>query len=140
VAMVVSLVAFLAVSRYIEANEYRMAVVAAVTIVAWLAATYLTAPERRETLEAFYCKVRPGGPGWGPMARAHPHVRPDGHLGLSVAAAILGAGMVYCTIPAVGLLLFGEVGKGALALGGAAACAAGVVVLLRRIGWGRVVG
>jgi solute:Na+ symporter, SSS family len=139
VAMVVSLVAFLVVSRYIEANEYRMAVVAAITIGAWLAATYLTAPERRETLEAFYCKVRPGGPGWGPVARAHPQVRPDGHLGLSVAAAVLAAGIVYCTLPAVGLLLFGELGKGALALGGAGACAAGVVLLLRRMGWGRVV-
>jgi len=139
VAMVVSLVAFGVVSRYIEANEYRMAVVAAITICAWLVATYVTPPERRETLEAFYCKVRPGGPGWGPVARARPEVQPDGHLGLSVAAALLAAGIVYCTLPAVGLLLFGEIGKGMLALGGAGACAVGVVLLMRRIGWGRVV-
>jgi len=73
------------------------------------------------------------------MARARPEVQPDGHLGLSVAAAILAAGIVYCTLPAVGLLLFGELGKGMLALGGAAACAAGVVLLMRHMGWGQVV-
>ena len=139
VAMVVSLGAFVVVSRFVEANEYRMAIVAGVTIAAWLAVTFVTAPERRDTLEAFYRKVRPAGPGWGPVARALPDVQPDRHLGLSILAALLAAGIVYCTIPAVGLLLFGEYGKGALALTGAAACAAGVVVVLRRIGWAQIV-
>jgi Na+/proline symporter len=139
VAMVVSLGAFVVVSRFVEANEYRMAVVAGVTIAAWLAVTFVTAPERRDTLEAFYRKVRPAGPGWGPVARALPDVQPDRHLGLSVLAALLAAGIVYCTIPAVGLLLFGQYGKGALALTGAVACAAGVVVVLRRIGWAQIV-
>ena len=139
VAMVVSLGAFVVVSRFVEANEYRMAIVAGVTIAAWLAVTFVTAPERRDTLEAFYRKVRPAGPGWGPVARALPDVRPDRHLGLSILAALLAAGIVYCTIPAVGLLLFGEYGKGALALAGAVACAGGVVVVLRRIGWAQIV-
>jgi Na+/proline symporter len=138
-AMVVSLGAFVIVSRFIEANEYRMAVVAGITIVAWLGVTYLTAPEHRDTLETFYRKVRPAGFGWGPVARALPDVRPDRHLGLSILAALLAAGIVYCTIPAVGLLLFGEYGKGALALTAAAACAAGVVLVLRRIGWAQIV-
>ncbi|MFX0008619.1 MAG: hypothetical protein ACFFAV_18065, partial [Candidatus Hermodarchaeota archaeon] len=77
--------------------------------------------------------------GWAPIARAHPDVQPDSHLGLSVVAAVLAAGIVYCTLPAVGLLLFGEIVKGGLALCGAAACTAGVVLLLKRIGWARLV-
>jgi hypothetical protein len=57
-----------------------------------------------------------------------------------VAAAVLAAGIVYFTLPAVGLLLFGEIGRGALALVGAAACAVGVVLLARRMGWDRIAG
>lgn len=139
-AMIVSFGAFLVVSRFVESNEYRMAVVALVTILAWLAATFLTPAERKETLDAFYRKVRPAGPGWGPIARAHPGIPRDGHLGLSLVAALLASGIVYCTLPAIGLLLFGETARGLLALTGAIACAGGVVLVLQRIGWGRVVG
>jgi Na+/proline symporter len=40
-----------------------------VTTAAWLAATFLTRPEAPEVLEAFYRRVRPGGPGWRAVAR-----------------------------------------------------------------------
>ncbi len=140
VAMIASLVSFIVVSRFIEANEYRLAVVAGVTIVAWLSATYLTRPESKETLEAFYRRVRPGGPGWAPVATSAPDVRADRHLGSSVLAAVLAAGIVYCTLPAIGLFLFGDYWKGALASLGAFACAIGVILLVRRIGWARVTG
>jgi hypothetical protein len=139
-AMIVSLVAFLAVSPFVATNEYRMAVVAGVTIVAWLVVTWITPPESPETLERFYRKVRPGGPGWGPQARAHPEVEVDRRLGLSLGAAVLAAGVVYCTLPAIGFILFGAYLKAALTLAGAAACGAGVVMLVKKIGWGRVVG
>ncbi len=139
VAMVASLIGFIIVSGFVEAIEYRLAVVAALTIAAWLTATYLTPPEGESTLRAFYRKVRPAGPGWRPIARTLPEVRGDGHLGLSVVAALLAAGIVYCTLPAIGLILFGSYGKGMLVLSGAVACAGGVVLLLRRIGWERVV-
>jgi Na+/proline symporter len=73
VAMIASLAFFIVVSRFVESNEYRLAIVAGLTIVTWLAATFLTAPENRETLERFYRAVRPGGPGWRPLA----HLAPD---------------------------------------------------------------
>ncbi len=139
-AMVASLVAFIGVSRWIESNEYRLAVVAAITIAAWLAATYLTSPERPETLAVFYRKVRPAGSGWKPVATLHRDVTSDDRLGLSLAAAVLAAGVVYFTLPAVGLLLFGEIGRGAVALVGATACAAGVLLLARQMGWERIAG
>ncbi len=138
VAMIASLVFFVAVSRFVESNEYRLAIVAALTIVAWLAATFLTAPERRETLEAFYRKVRPGGPGWSPLARAAPDVEPDPHLGLLLVAAILAAGIVYLTLPGIGLLIFGDYVSSALCFAAAVLCAAGVLVIMRRVGWGRI--
>ena len=49
--------------------EMQTLVVAAVTIVTWLAVTWLTPPEDEDVLVAFYRKVRPGGPGWAPIAR-----------------------------------------------------------------------
>jgi len=35
-----------------------------ITTIVWIATTFLTAPETKETLRTFYKKTRPGGPGW----------------------------------------------------------------------------
>lgn len=138
-AMVASLVFFVIVSNFVETSEYRLVIVAGLTIVAWLAATFLTQPESRETLTAFYRKVRPNALGWKPIAELTPEVEPDRHLGLSVLAAMLAAGIVYLALPGIGLVIFGEYGKAVLCLGGAVLCAVGVVMTLQRIGWERVV-
>jgi SSS family solute:Na+ symporter len=135
VAMIASLVFFVVVSRFVESNEYRLAVVAGLTIVAWLAATFITAPESRETLERFYRAIRPGGPGWRPLARGAPEVEPDRHLSLLLLAAVLAAGIVYLTLPGVGLLIFGNYGKAVACLAGAAGCACGVLIVMRRVEW-----
>ncbi|MEL6764166.1 MAG: sodium:solute symporter family protein, partial [Cyanobacteria bacterium J06607_6] len=42
----------------------RLLVIAGITTVIWVATMLLTAPETDETLERFYNKVHPGGPGW----------------------------------------------------------------------------
>ena len=41
-----------------------LAVTVAVTTVVWIVATFVTKPEPAPVLEAFYKRVRPGGPGW----------------------------------------------------------------------------
>ncbi|UCF18986.1 MAG: Na+:solute symporter, partial [Gemmatimonadota bacterium] len=140
VAMIASLGFFLIVSGFVESNEYRLALVAALTIAAWLTATFLTAPEERETLLAFYERVRPGGPGWHPLAKLAPEVEPDRHLGLQLLAALLAAGIVYFTLPALGQLIFGYYGRALLSLLAAATCGLGVWLVMRRVGWGRLVG
>jgi hypothetical protein len=127
------------VSPWIDSTEQRLAVVAALTIAAWVTATFLTRPEKMEILVPFYRKVRPGGPGWGPVARLSPETVPDSNLGASVVAALLAAGIVYLTLPAVGLLIFGEYARAAACLLGAGACAAGVFAALRRAGWEELV-
>ncbi len=139
VAMVASLVFYLGVSPWIDSTEQRLAVVAALTIAAWVTATLLTPPEKMEILVPFYRKVRPGGPGWGPVARQSPETVPDRNLGASVVAALLAAGIVYFTLPAVGLLIFGDYGRAAACLLGAGACAVGVFAALRRVGWAELV-
>ncbi len=71
-AMAASLAYFLVVSRFVESNERRLAVVALLTLVTWLLVTFLTRPERTEVLEAFYARIRPGGRGLAADRREAP--------------------------------------------------------------------
>jgi Na+/proline symporter len=138
-AMAASLVYFLIVSRFVVANERRLAVVAILTIATWLAVTFLTGAERSDVLEKFYARIRPGGGGWGPVASRLPDVEVDRNLGKSVAAAFLATGVVYLTLPGIGFLLFGNHGAAAASLGGALTCAACVYFLVRNVGWEKIV-
>jgi hypothetical protein len=138
-AMVSSLVYFLIVSRFVESNERRLALVALLTIATWLAVTFLTKPEKSEVLEGFYERIRPGGGGWGPIAAKLPEVDVDRNLGRSVAAAFLATGVVYLTLPGIGLLLFGGTRAAVACLGGALGCGALAYGLVRSVGWERIV-
>jgi SSS family solute:Na+ symporter len=112
--------------------------VAASTAV-WLATTWLTPPEPRETLVAFYRRVRPGAALWGPIAAAAPDVPPtrDGLFNLMDWAA--GCVLVYSTLFGVGKILFGEPVLGVAIL--AVAAVSGYLIYrdLERRGWRSVV-
>jgi hypothetical protein len=123
----------------VESNERRLAVVALLTLVTWLLVTFLTRPEKTEVLEAFYERIRPGGGGWGPIAAGLPHVDVDRNLVKSVAAAFLATGVVYLTLPGMGHLLFGEMTGATLSLGGALACGSLAYLLVRNVGWEKIV-
>jgi hypothetical protein len=114
-------------------------VIVGVTTVAWLAVTLLTPPTEAATLQRFFRRVHPGGPGWAPVARAVPDVRPDKGLGRLAVDWLAGVVLVYCTLFAVGKLLFGTYTSGLLYL--AVAVGAGAVILrdLSRRGFGTLV-
>ncbi|MFY9341461.1 MAG: sodium:solute symporter family protein [Planctomycetota bacterium] len=114
------------------AGEYASLLVAAVTLVLWLSATLLTKPEPRAHLVAFYRRIRPDGPGWGPVAADAPDVRPDGGLGRAVLCAVLGTTVIWLCLPGIGALIFGEWGKAAGCLGGAAVAAWAMLALAPR--------
>jgi SSS family solute:Na+ symporter len=101
-------------------SHIKLLVIAVSTILIWLLVTFITPPEPDKTLDAFYRKVHPGGPGWRPVAARNPSVRPDRDLGLSIVAALLATGIVYATIPGVGYVIFGHwsnaIGCGVVAL------------------------
>lgn len=107
--------------------EYTSLLVATVTLVVWVSVTLLTRPEPREHLIAFYRRIRPDGPGWGPIAAAAPEARPDGRLGRNLLCALLGTTVVWLTLPGIGAVLFGEWARAGACLGGAAV--AGIAVL-----------
>ncbi len=131
VAMVGSLVVFVGVKLWQDdlpvkermATEYASLLVAGITLVLWLTATLLTQPEPREHLATFYRRIRPDGPGWGPIARIAPEVRPDGGLGRSLLCAILGTVTIWLTLPGIGAVIFGRYGEGAALLAGAGVAA-----------------
>ena len=84
----------------------------AATTAAWLAATLLTRPEAPETLERFYQRARPGGPGWRAVAArlgfAEDRI-PGGAL--SWVNWVAGWLAVYATLFGIGQLVIGTFGR-----------------------------
>ncbi len=105
----------------------------------WLAATFVTAPEKEEVLLSFYRRVRPSAAFWGKIARkaADVPVQHDGACNL--LDWICGCLLVYMTLFGVGKLIFGHLllGSGLLVL---ALLAGGVIYWdLNRRGWKTIV-
>ena len=111
------------------AEEYTSLLVAFVCCGLWLAATFATRPEPMAHLQAFHRKVRPDGPGWGPVAARSPDVRPDGTLGRGILCAVLGTTVIWLTLPGIGAVLFGHATQAVACLSGALVAA----VLLFRL-------
>lgn len=125
--------------QFAAPTEVQTAIVAIPTILTWLLATFVTPPESEEVLLKFYRQVRPGGPGWKPLARLAPEVQVDRNLGASILASVLGAAVIYLTLPAIGWLLFGRYLQAGVALAAAAACGVATYQLMKRMGWNQVV-
>jgi solute:Na+ symporter, SSS family len=94
-----------------------LAVTVAVTTVAWIVATFVTKPEPAPVLEAFYKRVRPGGPGWRRISEQlgfGPEQIPGGKLAwLNWVAGVVA---VYATLFGIGKIVFGEWGAGLIML------------------------
>ncbi len=96
-----------------NANAVVMLGTVAVTTVAWLAATWLTQPETDAVLDAFYRRVRPGGPGWRHVAiRTGFGREPLAGGWRAWANWLAGVAAVYSALFGIGKLIFGppEVG------------------------------
>ena len=128
-AMAAALVAFSALTGFrvfdpTDALEgaYLMLATTAFTTVAWVAATFLTAPTDEATLVAFYRRVRPGGRGWARVARAA-GLEPEPVAGgaLSWVNWAAGVASVYGALFGVGKLIFGSYLEAAAYLGVAVA-------------------
>jgi len=105
-----------------NADAWVMIVTVAVSTVVWLGITLLTRPEPEATLEAFYRRVRPGGPGWARVSRRAGFGRepiPGGALAWT--NWIAGVVAVYASLFGIGRLVFGDMGAGLALLGLAAA-------------------
>jgi len=98
-------------------QSYVMLITVAVSTVVWLSVTYLTAPEPDSKLEAFYQRVRPGGPGWRRISARLGYDResiPGGALAWTTWLA--GIVAVYASLFGIGKLVFGELVNGLVLL------------------------
>ena len=105
----------------------RLAVTAFGSAAVWLPVMFLTRPESEETLETFYRRARPGGPGWR-RVRRRLELAPVSRLGSDLVrtafAAMLLFGAMFLTGGAV-------LGKPAVAGASAAAAVVGLAGLWR---------
>jgi len=113
-------------------GDYTLALVAGLTLPAWLIVTFLTPPEKEATLLRFFRQTHPGGPGWNPIRRLAPEALPDRDLPRGFACVALGVAVVFLTLPGLGFLIFGQSVKAVICLGLAAACFLAISALLKR--------
>jgi len=113
-SFVVSLIAFQVIpGRFApgdpNADATIMLVTVAISTVVWLTVTFMTAPEPDSTLEAFYKRVHPGGPGWRRIA-AQAGFPGEGIPGGALAWTnwIAGIVAVYATLFGIGKMIFGQ--------------------------------
>ncbi|MGQ0561427.1 MAG: sodium:solute symporter family protein [Gemmatimonadota bacterium] len=89
-------------------GAYLMLATTVVTTIVWLTVTLLTAPTARETLLAFYRRVRPGGPGWRRVQQELGlPAEPIAGGALSWINWLAGVVAVYATLFGIGKLIFG---------------------------------
>lgn len=114
----------------------RLLVIASITTVIWVMAMLLTAPETPETLDRFYQKIRPSGPGWNPQRlRAgepaiqyvsfkrglqfnfeQPGIVPEQNLVLQLQQVVAGLCLLFGSMFAIGGFLLFQSGVGWLSL------------------------
>ena len=115
----------------------RLSVIAGITTLIWITVMLITPPESPETLDRFYRKVHPGGPGWNPQrirAGEHPiryltlnsqgirlnlhtlGVVPEQNLILQIQQVIAALGLLFGSMFAVGGFLLFQAGVGWSAL------------------------
>ena len=88
---------------------------ALLTTVVWIAATYFTPSDDKETLRNFVKKVNPGGPGWAKYSdgvSTEPWPVPNGILSM-----VLGCTAVYGFLLGVGQLIYGHTDSGLMICG-----------------------
>ncbi len=86
-----------------------------ITTIAWLIATFATAPTDHKTLLNFYKLVKPASAGWMPVINRglenHSLVEKEieaGQLPLEIAAMFIGCVTVYASLFATGYWIYGE--------------------------------
>ncbi len=80
---------------------WRLIVTTGVTALAWITVMYRTAPESEATLNEFYRRIRPGGPGWLRQRQAT-GLAPLQDLGWECQRTLAGVGLLFGTMLGVG--------------------------------------
>ncbi|MCX6138346.1 MAG: Na+:solute symporter [Ignavibacteriales bacterium] len=114
---------------------YLLLVTVAITTAVWLSVTFLTAPEPKETLLAFYRRVRPNAKMWGPIAAEATDVAPTKDGIFNLINWLGGVVMIYAALFGFGKIVLGEMVHGLLFLLVAAIFAAIIYRNMNKRGW-----
>jgi Na+/proline symporter len=118
-SFVVSAICFVTVpGRWFPVDDPRndsaiMLITVAISTVIWVGVTFATQPESDGVLDAFYQRVRPGGPGWVRISERLGYGResiPGGALAWT--NWIAGIIAVYATLFGIGKIVLDEFGAG----------------------------
>lgn len=102
---------------------FSTALTVAVSVPVWITVTLATKPVRREHLESFYRRVRPGGPGWRAVSREIPGSEQDGPGWREVIGIVSGVLAINSVLVGTGKIVLGDIRTGmTLAAVAAAAC------------------
>jgi Na+/proline symporter len=116
----------------VPATESLIITVVTTTII-WVATAFLTPPTDRETLLAFYRKVRPAGPGWREIrAEAGVTAAPDS-LPQALLGWVLGCTFIYAALFGTGSFLYGRTAQGVFWLVCFVIAAGGLLRLVPRL-------
>ena len=117
-SFVVSSIAFRTVPQMFPAGDANadatiMLVTVGVSTLVWVTVTFMTSPEPDAVLDAFYRRVRPGGPGWRRISEKAGFGR-EGIPGGALAWTnwIAGIVAVYSTLFGIGKVIFGHTAQG----------------------------
>lgn len=95
--------------------DYKLLWIVLFTTITWVAATYLTKPEKKETLFSFYKKIQPGGPGWKPVVdqaqSEGKEIVTQGEWTVpgGILAMVLGSVFIYSLLFATGNFLYNKI-------------------------------
>jgi SSS family solute:Na+ symporter len=112
VAMVMSLLTSLAVPLLMPDTDFatRTIVQVGITTLAWLITAYVGPETDRETLIAFYRKVKPVGPGWTDIRAAagvtDAEVAQENRIGSAFLGWIAGCAVIWSSLFAIGNFLY----------------------------------
>lgn len=105
----------------LDGSAVRLLLAVGLNTIIWVTTTFLTKPEDKATLYAFYRKTRPGGPGWAKvraMAESEGVDLDGDHKGkpwevpYEILCVFLGIVMIYSCLFSIGSLLYGNLGMG----------------------------
>jgi len=108
-SFVVALAFFIARKNGVAiASTTSLLMTVALTTVVWVATTLIAEPTDEATLEKFYARVRPGGPGWAPVQRASGIGPSPDSLPHALIGWVCGCAFVYSALFGTGSLLYGQ--------------------------------
>jgi len=115
---------------------YELIITVIITSAVWLIVTYITKPETMDTLEKFFRKARPAGPGWKPVReKLGDSVKVTDNLLWSFLDWLAGCSLIYAFLFGIGKLLMGQPIPAILLIGLGMLAGAFIYWDLNRRGW-----